>query len=200
MKIKQPHLIVIAGPNGAGKSTTAPSLLKGTLKVTEFVNADLIAQGLSGFRPEGAVFHAGRVMLERIHYLAKKRVDFAFETTLASRTFAPWITGLRKMGYDFHLVFLWLPNEDFAVARVSERVRMGGHNVPEETVRRRYHAGLKNFFRLYKPLADFWRVYDNSYPAGPRLIASGSRSESDNIKNIEIWNMIMGQLKHEKEI
>src|SRR3989338_5067244 len=87
MTAKRPHLIVIAGPNGAGKSTTAPSLLKGTLKVTEFVNADLIAQGLSGFKPEGAVFHAGRVMLERIHYLAEKRIDFAFETTLASRSF-----------------------------------------------------------------------------------------------------------------
>ena len=200
MTIKRPHLIVIAGPNGAGKSTTAPSLLKGTLKVTEFVNADIIAQGLSGFQPEGAVFHAGRVMLERIHYLAKKRIDFAFETTLASRTFALWITDLRKTGYDFHLVFLWLPNEECAIARVAERVRMGGHNVPEETIRRRYHTGLKNFFRLYKPLADFWRVYDNSEPAGPRLIASGSRSESDNIKDIAIWNMIMGQSKHEKEI
>jgi len=192
---KKPHLIIIAGPNGAGKSTTAPSLLKGTLKVTEFVNADLIAQGLSGFQPEGAVFHAGRVMLERIHYLAKKRIDFAFETTLASRTFAQWITGLRKTGYDFHLVFLWLPNEDFAVARVAERVRMGGHNVPEETIRRRYKTGLKNFFSLYGPLADFWRFYDNSDPAGPRLIASGGKVESDDIRDIEIWSSIMGKLK-----
>lgn len=127
MIIKKPHLIVIAGPNGAGKSTTAPSLLKGTLKVTEFVNAD------------------------------------------------------------------------FAVARVAGRVRMGGHNVPEETVRRRCHAGIKNFFRLYKPLADFWRIYDNSDTEGPYLIASGSKSESDNIKNIEIWNIFMGQLKYEKQ-
>jgi len=98
MPTKRLNLIVIAGPNGAGKSTTASSLLKGTLEVPEFVNADLIAQGLSGFQPEGAVFHAGRVMLERIHYLAKKRVDFAFETTLASRTFAPWIAELLKTG------------------------------------------------------------------------------------------------------
>ncbi len=200
MSNKKPHLIVIAGPNGAGKSTTAPFLLKGTLKVTEFVNADLIAQGLSGFQPEGAVFQAGRVMLERIHYLAKKRIDFAFETTLASRTFAPWIAELRKTGYIMQLVFLWLPNEDFAVARVAERVRMGGHNVPEETIRRRYNAGLKNFFRLYKPLANFWRFYNNADPSGPRLIASGSGSEPDNVKDIEIWNSIMGKLRHEKEI
>lgn len=196
----KPHLIVITGPNGAGKSTTAPFLLKGALRVTEFVNADLIAQGLSGFQPEGAVFHAGRVMLNRIHYLAKKRIDFAFETTLASRTFARWISDLRNTGYDFHLVFLYLPNEDFAVARVAERVHMGGHNVPEETIRRRYRAGLKNFFRLYKPLADFWRFYDNSDPAGPRLIASGGRITADDVKDIEIWSRIMGKLIHEKEI
>lgn len=133
MTTKRPHLIVIAGPNGAGKSTTAPSLLKGTLHVTEFVNADLIAQGLSAFKPEMTAFHAGRIMLERIYYLANKHVNFSFETTLASKTFAPWITELRKTGYIFHLVFLWLPSEEFAINRVAERVRMGGHNVPEDT-------------------------------------------------------------------
>src|SRR3990167_6621370 len=145
MTTKRPHLIVIAGPNGAGKSTTAPSLLKGMLHVTEFVNADLIAQGLSAFKPEMTAFQAGRIMLERMHYLANKRINFSFETTLASKTFAPWITELREMGYVFHLVFLWLPSEEFAINRVAERVRMGGHNVPEDTIRRRYHAGLRNF-------------------------------------------------------
>jgi predicted ABC-type ATPase len=199
MTNQNPHLIVIAGPNGAGKSTTAPSLLKGTLGVDEFVNADIIAQGLSGFQPEGAAFHAGRVMLERIHYLAKKRVNFAFETTLSSRTFATWITGLRKTGYDFHLVFLWLPSEEFAVARVTERVRMGGHNVPEDVVRRRFKAGLSNFYQLYKPLADFWRFYDNSDPSGPRIIASGGRKQSDNIQSIETWSRLMGEFIHGQE-
>jgi predicted ABC-type ATPase len=199
MTNQRPHLIVLAGPNGAGKSTTAPSLLKGTLGVDEFVNADLIAQGLSGFQPEGAAFHAGRVMLERIHYLATKRVNFAFETTLASRTFATWITDLRKTGYDFHLVFLWLPNEDFAVARVAERVRMGGHNVPEETIRRRYRSGIRNFFHLYQTLADFWRFYDNADPGGPRLIASGGLSQKDDIRDVEIWAKIMGEFKHGRE-
>jgi len=196
MKV-HPHLIVIAGPNGAGKSTTAPALLKGTLEVTEFVNADLIAQGLSGFQPEGAAFHAGRVMLERIHYLAKKRVDFAFETTLSSKTFAPWITDLRKTGYNFHLVFLWLPNDDFAVARVAERVRMGGHNVPEETIRRRYYSGLRNFFRLYQELTDKWRFYNNADPSGPRVIASGSGKNCDKVHDIAIWNRIVRELNHE---
>jgi predicted ABC-type ATPase len=196
MTIRHPHLIVIAGPNGAGKSTTAPSLLKGTLEVTEFVNADLIAQGLSGFQPEGAAFHAGRVMLERIHYLAKKRVDFAFETTLASRTFAPWISDLCKTGYFFQLVFLWLPDDEFAIARVAERVRMGGHNVPEETIRRRYHAGIRNFFHLYQALTDKWRLYNNSDPSGPRLIASGSGKNCDMIHDIEIWNGIVRELDY----
>jgi predicted ABC-type ATPase len=143
MSEKNPHVIVIAGPNGAGKSTTAPMLLKGTLGVTEFVNADVIAQGLSAFQPESAAFHAGRVMLERLHYLAKERVDFAFETTLASRSFAPWIAKLKQSGYTFHLVFLWLPSADFAVARVAERVRMGGHDVPEETIWRRDNKGIE---------------------------------------------------------
>ncbi len=199
MPKKKPNLIVIAGPNGAGKSTTAPSLLKGTLEVTEFVNADLIAQGLSGFRPEGAVFHAGRIMLERIHYLARKRVDFAFETTLASRTFAPWIVELLKTGYAFHLVFLWLPNEDFAVARVAERVRMGGHDVPEATIRRRYHTGLRNFFHLYQALTETWRFYNNSDPSGPRLISAGSKRHCDVVKNIEIWDTIVRKFGYEKK-
>src|SRR5208337_2770996 len=199
MNIQRPHLIVIAGPNGAGKSATAPSLLKGTLGVDEFVNADIIAQGISAFQPEGAAFHAGRVMLERIHYLASKRVNFAFETTLASRTFATWITDLRKTEYDFHQIFLWLPHEEFAVARLAERVRMGGHNVPEAVIRRRFGAGLRNFFQLYKPLSDFWRFYDNSAPAGPRLIASGGTRQNDDIRDIETWGKLMGEFSNGQE-
>jgi len=189
MNIKKPNLIVIAGPNGAGKSTTAHSLLKGTLEVYEFVNADLIAQGLSGFQPEGAVFHAGRVMIERIHYLAKRRVDFAFETTLASRTFAPWIKELLDTGYIFHLVFLWLPDEDFAIARVAERVRMGGHDVPEETIRRRYHKGILNFFKLYRPLTASWLFYDNS-GEDPRLVAYGEQDREFLVNDSAIWHNI----------
>jgi predicted ABC-type ATPase len=198
MTIKRPNLIVIAGPNGAGKSTTAPSLLKGTLKVTEFVNADLIAQGLSGFQPEGAIFHAGRIMLERIHYLSKKQVDFAFETTLASRTFAPWISELRKTGYYFHMVFLWLPNEEFAIARVADRVRMGGHNVPEETVKRRYHAGIKNFFKLYRSIADTWVLYDNSGEK-PRLVAHEDQEHRLVVIDSVIWHNIKNKYDSQKK-
>ena len=192
MSEKYPHVIVIAGPNGAGKSTTAPMLLKGTLGVTEFVNADVIAQGLSAFQPESAAFHAGRVMLERLHYLAKERVDFAFETTLASRSFAPWIAKLKQSGYTFHLVFLWLPSADFAVARVAERVRMGGHDVPEETIRRRYNKGIGNFFLLYRPMADTWRMYDNSEPSWPRIVADGRKDTSETIYDPNTWRLIRG--------
>lgn len=190
MTERQPHIIIIGGPNGAGKSTTAPALLKGTLGVTEFVNADTIAQGLSAFQPEGAAFHAGRVMLERIHHLANERMDFAFETTLASRTFASWIKNLKQAGFIFHLVFLWLPNEEFAIERVAERVRMGGHNVPEETIKRRYHKGMKNFFQLYKQLMDTWFFYDNSVAGSPKLLASGGRGVGTSIENRFIWKRL----------
>ena len=192
MSEKNPHVIVIAGPNGAGKSTTAPTLLKGTLGVTEFVNADVIALGLSAFQPERAAFHAGRVMLERLHYLAKERVDFAFETTLASRSFAPWIAKLQQSGYTFHLVFLWLPSADFAVARVAERVRMGGHDVPEETIRRRYNKGIENFFRLYRPLSVTWRIYDNAEPSWPRIVADGRGDANETIYDPKTWSLIRG--------
>ena len=141
-----PLVVVIGGPNGAGKSTTAPELLRAALHVQEFVNADSIALGLSGLRPETAAFAAGRVMLSRLKYLARQRADFAFETTLASRSFAPWLDTLRASGYRAHLVFLSLPSVELALLRVAERVRLGGHDVPPEVVRRRFQAGIRNFF------------------------------------------------------
>lgn len=187
---KRPHIILIAGPNGAGKSTTAPALLQGVLRVKEFVNADTIAQGLSAFQPETAAFHAGRVMLERLHYLANEKVDFAFETTLSTRSFAPWIKGLQQTGYVCHIVFLWLPNADFALFRVQERVKMGGHNVPEEIIRRRYYSGIRNFFQIYQPLAETWNFYDNSASLCPSLIAMGSGKDIHSINDTKTWNII----------
>ena len=154
----RPLVIVIAGPNGAGKSTTAPSLLRDTLQVSEFVNADTIAGGLSAFRPDSVAIAAGRAMLERIRQLAEARAEFAFETTLASRSFAPWLARLKRNGYHVHVLFLWLESADLAVNRVTARVRLGGHDVPEGTVRRRYTRGLRNLFGLYLPLADSWHV------------------------------------------
>jgi predicted ABC-type ATPase len=185
-----PSVTVIAGPNGAGKSTSAPEVLRDALGVTEFVNADVIARGLSAFEPERAALAAGRVMLARLRELAQKRESFAFETTLASRSFAPWLADLRGKGYHFHLIFLWLPSADAAVARVADRVRTGGHNVPEATIRRRYEAGLRNFFALYQPLANSWRMYDNSTTSGPALIAAGKGPTERTIAVPVSWNRI----------
>src|SRR5208282_502791 len=105
--------------------------------------------------------------------LAQRRQSFAFETTLATRSFAPWIRQLKQTGFRFQLLYLWLPSADMAVQRVSDRVKLGGHHVPEDTIRRRYRRGIGNFFRLYRPLADEWKVFDNSHPGQPALIAEG---------------------------
>ena len=127
-----PTIVVIAGPNGAGKSTTAPVLLNEMLGLREFVNADVIAQGLSAFAPENVALQAGRLMLARLRQLAEARKNFAFETTLASRSFAPWLREQRAAGYALYLLFLYLPSPEFAVRRVAERVKLGGHDVPEK--------------------------------------------------------------------
>jgi predicted ABC-type ATPase len=190
MPQESPRVIVLAGPNGAGKSTIAPAILQGPLKVPEFVNADTIARGLSAFDPDRAAVAAGRIMLARLKDLAQQRASFAFETTLASRSFAPWIAGLLREGYEFHLVFLWLPSAEMALARVAERVRMGGHSVPEETVRRRYHAGLQNLFGLYLPLTTTWRLLDNSDERVPRLIAIGQGAKQEVVLDVGIWQRI----------
>lgn len=186
-----PHLIIIAGSNGAGKSTAAPALLKDALHVDNFVNADVIAQGLCAYQPEKAAIQAGRIMLDRIHTLAEEKVNFAFETTLASRTFATWIPKLQKQGYQFHLIFLWLKNVELAIFRVNERVKSGGHSVPESTIRRRYAAGLKNFFNLYSPLAESWQFYDNSNAENLSLIASQIKQNDPIIKDKEIWKQLL---------
>jgi predicted ABC-type ATPase len=148
MSSTPPNVGVIAGPNGSGKLTAAPDLLRDYLGISEFVNANVIAQGLSGFRADSVAMQAGRIMLARWRELARQRVDFAFETTPASRSFAPWLHALRHSGYRIHLLFLWLPSPELAIARVTMRVQQGGHAVPDEIIKRRYHAGLRNFLRL----------------------------------------------------
>jgi predicted ABC-type ATPase len=185
-----PHVIVVAGANGAGKSTAAPYLLRDALQVTEFVNADAIAAGLSAFRPESVAIAAGRIMLARMRHLAAARENFAFETTLASRSFAPWLADLKRSGYHAHLLFLWLRSAELAVSRVAARVRLGGHDVPADVVRRRYGKGLSNFFRLYLPLVDSWQVFDNSGTAGPRPMASGEGTAIRVLGDAEAWRRL----------
>jgi predicted ABC-type ATPase len=186
-----PHVIVVAGANGAGKSTAAPYLLRDALQVTEFVNADAIAAGLSAFRPESVALAAGRIMLARMRLLAAARENFAFETTLASRSFAPWLADLKRDGYHVHLLFLWLRSAELAISRVAERVRLGGHDIPADVVRRRYAKGLRNFFLLYLPLVDSWQVLDNSDTTGPRPMASGDGKAIRVLGDAEAWRRLM---------
>lgn len=173
MNEAKPQIVIIAGPNGAGKSTLAPFLLRDTFGLLEFVNADTISAGLSAFNTEAVALDAGRVMLARLRELAAQKQSFAFETILSTRFYASWIAGLRKSGYEFHLVFVWLRCVELAIERVEGRVRTGGHSISEEVIRRRYHRGLINFFALYQPLAETWVAYDNSGSSTPLLVAAG---------------------------
>lgn len=172
--MEHPNVVILAGPNGAGKSTLSEALLKNTLGIRHYVNADTLARGLSAFNFDEMAVKAGKVMLEHLHDLAEQRMTFAFETTLASRTFAPWIAALKKTGYQFHLFYVWVPSPEVSISRVRRRVVLGGHGVPEETIRRRYQRGLENFFRLYRPLADGWEFYDNDNQKEPKLMAIGN--------------------------
>lgn len=195
MSESKPRVIVISGCNGAGKTTSSAALLRGPLAVDEFVNADAIAKGLSAFKPESVAIAAGRIMLDRLRELATARANFAFETTLASRAFAPWIAGLRNDGYAFHLFYYWLPSPQMAIARVQHRVTLGGHHVPAETINRRYYGGIRNFFDLYKPISDTWRWYNNAEPPYARLIASGGAGRRENVYRTEDWKIIEAQRK-----
>ena len=185
-----PLAVVLAGPNGAGKSTAAPYVIKDALAVNEFVNADTIAQGLSAYRPDAAAVTAGKVMLERLRALASLRRDFAFETTLSGRFHARWLRRLKAAGYRTHLIFLSLPSADLALARVADRVRRGGHHVPDAVVRRRFVAGLRNLFSVYMPAVDAWNVYDNADVVSPRLIASRAFGASAVIADAEAWKSL----------
>ena len=169
-KTNNPKLYIISGPNGAGKTTFAKEFLPDYVDCLEFVNADLIASGLSPFSPERAAIRAGRLMLERIHLLANRGTNFGFETTLSGKGYLRLLRGLKDRGYRISLFFLWVNDIEIALARIADRVRRGGHNVPEEIVRRRFHRGLTNFFRLYRPLVDFWAIIDNSTSV-PNMVA-----------------------------
>jgi predicted ABC-type ATPase len=166
------RILMIAGPNGAGKSTFAREYLPNEADCPQFVNADLIAAGLSPFAPEQAALRAGRVMLAEIAEHVRLRETFAFETTLAGRTYAPMIARWRSVGYTVHLIFLKLDSVELALERVAVRVKQGGHNIHEPVIRRRFALGWRNFTELYRPLVDSWRVYDNSGET-PILLESG---------------------------
>ena len=169
---KRRRIIIIAGPNGAGKTTFAREYLQKEADCPDFINADLIAAGLSPFDPDSAALRAGRIMLSEIQRRVRKGDSFAFETTLSGHLYARLIPEWRIAGYRVRLVFLSLPTADMAIARVASRVAQGGHNIPRAVVRRRFDAGLRNFEEVYLNLVDRWEWYDNS-DTTPRLLSAG---------------------------
>jgi predicted ABC-type ATPase len=188
-----PRVVVIAGPNGAGKSTLAAEIVGKVFGIAEFVNADTIAQGLSGFSPAAVALQAGRIMLDRLDALGAAGRDFAFETTLASRSFAPRLKAWQAQGYEFQLVFLWLSDAGLAEARVCQRVTRGGHDIPADVVRRRYARGLMNLFNLYLPIADGWRVLDNSGPGKAAPVAVRHPHHPIEVLETGIWQRLQAQ-------
>lgn len=166
-------VVIIAGPNGAGKTTFAKEFLPAEAGLPIFINADLIAAGLSPFNPDAAAFRAGRMMLAEIDRHSAAGRSFAFETTLSGHTYARRIDTWRAAGFTVELIFLSLGSAEEAIARVAMRVRQGGHDVPHDVIRRRFASGMRNFLGLYRHRVDYWQWFDNS-GHGPRLIEEGA--------------------------
>jgi len=173
--MEQKKVIIIAGPNGAGKTTFASEFLPNEAACSVFINADLIAAGLSPINPEIAAIAAGRLMIKQIADHAKRGQSFAFETTLSGRSYIRQIREWRNDGFLVVLLFLRLESPEQAIARVAERVKQGGHSIPEDVIRRRFAAGLKNFESLYRNEVNFWRLYNNSGDI-PKTIDEGTNT------------------------
>ncbi len=184
-----PNLYIIAGCNGAGKTTASYTVLPEILNCEEFINADEIARGLSPFNPDKAAIEAGRIMLSKIDDYIDKEIDFAFETTLSSRTFVNTIKKAREQEFQINLLFFWLDSVDLAIQRVKNRVKKGGHNIPDQTITRRYFSGISNLFELYIPLCDYWMVTNNSNP-NLELVAEGNATDVYRIENYRTFEMI----------
>lgn len=184
-----PRLYVISGCNGAGKTTASYTMLPEMLDCREFVNADEIAKGLSPFNPESVAIEAGRLMLSRIRELIGDGVDFAFETTLATRSYTGFIKEAKQKGYQVTLLFFWLNSPELAVERVNMRVASGGHCIDEDTIRRRYKKGIRNLFALYMDICDYWLIVDNS-KSPYEIIAEGEGNETKHIVNPLVYQRL----------
>lgn len=176
--MKTKNVYIIAGPNGSGKTTFAREFLPRYAHCPNFVNADLIAQGLSPFAPAAAAIKSGRLVLEGIHGFARKEADFGFETTLSGKAYVNLFKELKTRGYKLHLFFLWVPGPGLAVARIKDRVAEGGHDVPARDVRRRFSRSIVNFFTLYEPLLDSWMFFNNAGSV-PILIAKRKNGQAE---------------------
>ncbi|TCS87429.1 putative ABC-type ATPase [Anseongella ginsenosidimutans] len=192
LKYAMPNLYIIAGCNGAGKTTASYTLLPQILNCREFVNADSIAAGLSPFEPDGVAFEAGRIMLRRIRQLMNEREDFAFETTLSTRSYVSLVREAQGKGYIITLVYFWLRSFEQAMERVRIRVSKGGHHIPTDVIKRRYDRGIDNLFHLYIPACDYWLVVDNSGKE-PDMVAEGETNLPEVIYNTDIWDIIKEQ-------
>ncbi len=188
-------ILIIAGPNGAGKTTFATEFLPNEAGCPEFVNADLIAAGISPFQPERLAFPAGRLMLARIRELVRTGTSFAFETTLSTRAYLRMIPQWRRSGYRVKLYFLALPDPEFAILRVRNRVRMGGHAIPEEVIRRRFHRGGENLRETYLGIVDEWSIYDGSQDP-PRLVETGDNRPLDKLMDDSADYRAQGDAPH----
>ena len=172
------NLYIISGCNGAGKTTASYTVLPEILDCREFVNADEIARGLSPFNSESVAIEAGRLMLQRIEYLLAKDETFSIETTLATKSYINLVRRAQAKGYQVNILFFWLRTPELAMQRVAERVANGGHNIPEDIIRRRYVAGISNLFRLFMSEVDFWDIYDNSKKTRLEIARGGKNAET----------------------
>lgn len=193
-----PNLYVIAGCNGAGKTTASFTVLPDMLNCDEFINADEIARGLSPLNPDKAAIDAGRIMLSKIDKLISNNKDFAFETTLATRSYSNTILRAKESGYTVTLVFFWLDSVELAIERVRTRVLEGGHNIPKGVITRRYFSGLKNLFNIYISICDYWMIFNNSVSPS-ELIAEGYSNKEIEIKNISIFDTIKQLSRYDKK-
>ena len=182
-------LYIISGCNGAGKTTASYTVLPEVLECREFVNADEIAKGLSPFNPESVAIEAGRLMLQRIQELLRMNETFSIETTLATKSYRNLINEAHNQGYQVKLIFFWLDTPETAINRVAQRVNEGGHNIPTETIIRRYHAGIDNFFRIYMDLVDYWLLLNNT-TGTCEYVAEGGEKMDTVIFDLETFNKI----------
>ena len=188
------NLYIISGCNGAGKTTASYTVLPEILNCKEFVNADEIARGLSPFNPSSVAIEAGRLMLQRIEELLKRNETFSIETTLATRSYVNLVKQAQEQGYSVRLLFFWLSTPELAVKRVAERVSKGGHDIPQDIIRRRYVAGINNLFKLFMPIVNYWAIFDNS-ETPRRKVAIGGKDTQTEIVNKALYDNIKYYVK-----